>query len=305
MTCVGIIGGSGLYDLAGVADLREERVSTPFGEPSAPPVRGRLGDTDLVFVPRHGRGHVLLPSEINYRANIHALKQLGATRLISVSAVGSMREGIAPGDVVLADQFIDKTHRRVSTFFGEGVAGHVSFADPVCPELAGVLERAALASGLGDGGKVDRAKHRGRGAPPFVHRGGTYVCMEGPQFSTRAESLLHRNWGVDVIGMTAVTEAKLAREAELCFGLVALSTDYDCWHPEEEAVTASSVVEVVRQNVARAKAILRAALATVPAARNCACGHAAEHAIMTDRATIDAGAKARLATLWGAYLETR
>jgi 5'-methylthioadenosine phosphorylase len=210
---LGVLGGSGLYDLDGLTDVREHAVTTPFGEPSAPVVAGRLGEAHLLFLPRHGRGHRFLPSEINYRANVHALRQLGAERVLSISAVGSLKEGIAPGDVIVVDQFIDRTYRRATSFFGDGVVGHVSFAHPVCDALAGVVTVAAGAAGFAN-----------------VHRGGTYVCMEGPQFSTRAESILHGAWGAHAIGMTAATEAKLCREAELCFAALALVTDYDAWH---------------------------------------------------------------------------
>ncbi len=283
---VGILGGSGLYDLPDLSDRREEPLTTPFGEPSAAPVSGTLGRARVVFLPRHGRGHRLLPSEIDYRANIHALKQLGVERVISVSAVGSLRDDIHPGDVVLVDQFVDRTIRRTSTFFGDGVAGHVSFADPVCP-----LMMDALAAGA-----------RAAGSTRPVHRGGTYVCMEGPQFSTRAESQLHRSWGAHVIGMTAATEAKLCREAEMCFAVLALATDYDAWHPEEAAVTAGGVVEMLHANIERARGIVGAALQALPDARACACASAARHAILTDRAAIPADARQRLHVLFGRYL---
>ena len=299
---VGILGGSGLYDLEGLSDVREQAVDTPFGAPSAPLVRGRIGDVELLFVPRHGRGHRLLPSEINYRANVHALKQLGATKVISVSAVGSLREGLVPGDLVVVDQFIDKTFRRESTFFGGGIVGHVGYADPVCGALAGALHAQAVAHGFDAGAVEERSRSGARGRTRRAHGGGTYVCMEGPQFSTRAESLLHRSWGADVIGMTAATEAKLCREAELCYASLALVTDYDCWHPEEEAVSASSIIEVLLANVARAKEIVRAVLprlATLPA---CGCGSAAAHAIMTSPEVIPAAARERLKVLYGRYL---
>jgi 5'-methylthioadenosine phosphorylase len=266
---VGILGGSGLYDLEGLSDVREHALVTPFGAPSAPLVTGSIGDVRLVFVPRHGRGHRLLPSEINYRANVHALKQMGVEKVISVSAVGSLREGLTPGDLVVVDQFIDKTYRRESTFFGDGIVGHVSYADPVCGALAGALHAQAVALGFEAGLVEDRSRTGARGRPRRAYQGGTYVCMEGPQFSTRAESLLHRSWGADVIGMTAATEAKLCREAELCYASLALVTDYDCWHPEEDAVTASSVVEVLLANVNRAKEIVRAVL---PACRRADAG---------------------------------
>jgi 5'-methylthioadenosine phosphorylase len=284
---LGVLGGSGLYDLEGIEDVREEIVRTPFGDPSGPVVMGRVGEARLAFLPRHGRGHRLLPSEINYRANVHAMKQLGVERVLSVSAVGALGDGIAPGDLVLVDQFIDRSYRRVPTFFGDGVVGHVSFAEPVCAELAAVVAQAAVAAG---------------GAR--LHRSGTYLCMEGPQFSTRAESLLHRSWGAAVVGMTAATEAKLCREAELCFTQLALVTDYDCWHEEEAPVTAEAVLEVLLANVARAKEIVRRvlALAAGAGARGCACGRAAEHAILTSRDAIPPAARERLRTLYGRYL---
>jgi 5'-methylthioadenosine phosphorylase len=299
---VGILGGSGLYDLDGLSDLREEEVSTPFGAPSGPLVSGLVGDVRLIFLPRHGRGHRLLPSEINYRANVHALKQLGAQRVVSVSAVGSLREGMAPGDVVLVDQFIDKTHRRESTFFGDGVVGHVGYAEPVCAALAGALHAVALDLGFEAGGAEDRTRPGARARPRRVYRGGTYVCMEGPQFSTRAESFLHRSWGADVIGMTAATEAKLCREAELCYAALALVTDFDCWHPEEEAVSAASIVEVLLANVARAKEIVRGVLPRLAGLPACGCERAAAHAIMTSPEAIPAKARERLRVLYGRYL---
>jgi 5'-methylthioadenosine phosphorylase len=301
---IGILGGSGLYDLEGLSGVREQAVDTPFGSPSAPLIRGSVGggEVELIFVPRHGRGHRLSPSEINYRANVHALKQLGATKVISVSAVGSLREGLVPGDLVVVDQFIDKTYRRESTFFGDGIVGHVGYADPVCAALAGALHAQALAHGFEAGRPEERSRTGARGRTRRAHSGGTYVCMEGPQFSTRAESLLHRSWGADVIGMTGATEAKLCREAELCYASLALVTDYDCWHPEEEAVSASSIVEVLVANVARAKEIVRAVLPRLATLPSCGCGTAAAHAIMTSPEAIPAAARERLKVLYGRYL---
>jgi 5'-methylthioadenosine phosphorylase len=307
-TVVGIFGGSGLYDLDGLSDVREETVSTPFGAPSGPVVTGKIvdgaGEVRLLFLARHGRGHRLLPSEINYRANVHALKQLGATKVLSVSAVGSLREGLMPGDMVVIDQLIDRTHRRESTFFGDGVAGHVSYGDPVCAALSGAVYATALAVGLEAGRVEDRAGTGVVGRARRVYRGGTYVCMEGPQFSTRAESMLHRSWGADIIGMTAATEAKLCREAELCFSSLALVTDYDCWHPEETAVSASSVIEVLLANVSRAKDIVRRVLPSLAQAQlpPCGCASAAAHAIMTSPESIPAAARERLRVLYGRYL---
>jgi 5'-methylthioadenosine phosphorylase len=296
---LGVLGGSGLYDLDGLDDVREERVSTPFGEPSGPLVRGRLGGQELVFLARHGRGHRLSPSEINYRANVCALKMAGAERVLSVSAVGSLKDGVEPGDLVLVDQFIDRTYRRATSFFGDGVVGHVSFAHPVCAELADAAAAAALEAGLGDGVGAARADG-GRGR--LLHRGGTYVCMEGPQFSTRAESLLHRTWGATTIGMTAATEAKLCREAELCYASLSLVTDYDAWHDTEEAVTADGIIAVLKANVARAQDILRRTLPRAARPFACTCGRAAENAIVTAPDAMSAAARERLRALYRRYL---
>jgi 5'-methylthioadenosine phosphorylase len=285
---IGVFGGSGLYEFAGLEDVREVAVSTPFGEPSAPPLVGHFAGRAVVFIPRHGRGHRLLPSEVNYRANIHAFKQLGVTQVVSVSAVGSMKEEIRPGDFVLVDQFVDRTHRRASTFFGDGIAGHVAFADPVCTELTAVVAEGAR-----------EAATQGR----TVHLGGAYLCIEGPQFSTRAESNIYRSFGVSVIGMTGATEAKLCREAELCFSLVALATDYDCWHPEEASVTAAAVVEVMKVNVAAAQETLRRALPQLPTGRRCGCGSAARHAVLTSKDSISPASRDRLRALYGRYFE--
>ena len=300
---LGVLGGSGLYALPGLTDAREEDLETPFGRPSAPVLVGRLGDTRVAFLTRHGKGHRFSPSEVNFRANVHALKQVGVTRLLSISAVGSLRENIVPGDLVLVDQFIDKTHGRASTFFGGGVVGHVSFADPVCPAWVDVVAEAAGAAGVEETtGAAMPAGGHGQPARPRLHRSGTYVCMEGPQFSTRAESHLHRAWGAHVIGMTAATEAKLAREAELCFALLALSTDYDCWRTDEEAVSVESIIAVLNANVARAQAIVAEAARRFATVRPCRCGRAAEHAIFTAREAISAEARQRLRTLYGRYL---
>jgi 5'-methylthioadenosine phosphorylase len=289
MAAIGILGGSGLYDLAGLSDVCETPVSTPWGAPSAPPLVGSFAERRVIFIPRHGRGHRLSPSEINYRANVSALKQLGATQVISVSAVGSMREEIRPGDFVLPDQFIDRTHGRASTFFADGCVGHVSMADPVCPELTAAVATGARAAGLGEPSATGRR----------LHRGGAYVGIEGPQFSTRAESEVYRAQRVAVIGMTGVTEAKLCREAELCFTIVALATDYDCWHPEEESVTATAVVQVLRANVAAAQEVLRRTLPALPTPRRCPCPTAARHAILTSRDAISPAAGERLRGLYG------
>ena len=284
MAILGVIGGSGLYDLPGLHDVRREVLQTPFGDPSDAYVLGSLGDDQqLVFLPRHGQGHRLSPSEINYRANIHGMKQLGVTHLVSVSAVGSMREEIAPGHLVLPRQFIDRTSDRRRTFFGEGVVAHVAFADPVCPHLHDHLKAACFAAGA------------------TVHAGGTYLCIEGPQFSTRAESELYRSWHVDVIGMTGLPEAKLAREAELCFGTIALATDYDCWHDAHESVTVAQVVETMKTNVVMARDVLRTAALVLHRLndRSCDCAHALDHAVMTAPSQIPAAARERLSLLLG------
>jgi len=285
-TTIAVIGGSGLYALDGLEGVREQAVDTPFGEPSSPVVSGRLGGTQLLFLARHGIGHRLIPSEVNYRANIWALKSLGAEQVISVSAVGSMREDIHPGEFVIVDQLIDRTKGRPSTFFGDGMVGHVDFADPVCPSLAARLF--AAAEGLGT----------------TVHRGGTLMVMEGPAFSTRAESLMHRQLGVDLIGMTAMPEAKLAREAELCYATLAMATDYDCWHETEEDVSVMSVIEILKKNVENARAVLARVAADGPGeARDCSCASALEHAIITDRKLIPAEAIERLAPIVGRVLK--
>ena len=282
---VGVIGGSGLYKMEQFEVLDTIEVSTPFGMPSDALVLGRIGEREVVFLPRHGVGHRLLPSEINYRANIYALKSLGVEWVISVSAVGSMKEKIRPGDFVIPDQFIDLTKGRKSTFFGDGLVAHVSFADPVCPVLSSLLYEAA-----------SRLGYR-------VHRGGTYLCIEGPQFSTRAESLLYRSWRVDVIGMTNATEAKLAKEAELCYATVAMATDYDCWHEAEEDVSADAVIKVLMDNVERAKRLILEVVPEIPEERDCACKDALANAIITDRVRIPPETKRRLELIAGRYLK--
>jgi len=260
---VGVIGGSGLYSMEGLRSVREFRVRTPFGSPSDAIVVGTIDGIRVAFLSRHGRGHRLNPTEINYRANIYALKSLGVSRVISVSAVGSMKESIKPGDVVIPDQFIDLTKRRPSTFFEGGIVAHVAFGDPVCGGLTRAL--VATATGLG----------------ATVHDGGVYVCMEGPQFSTKGESRLYRQWGVDVIGMTNMPEAKLAREAELCYATMALATDYDCWHETEEDVTVEAILATLHRNVELAKRILREIIPSIDGADGCSCQHALDHAIIT------------------------
>lgn len=284
---VGIIGGSGLYHVEGLEQVREVRLRTPFGAPSDAIVVGVLGGMGVAFLSRHGRGHRINPSSINYRANIYALKSLGVTQVISISAVGSMKETIQPGHVVLPDQFIDLTKRRISTFFDEGIVAHVGFSEPVCSSLADVLEEA------------------GRSVGATLQRGGTYVCMEGPQFSTKAESRLYRQWGVDVIGMTNMPEAKLAREAELCYATMALATDYDCWHETEEAVTVEAILSTLHRNVALAKDVLKAAVPKLDADRACGCRRALAMALVTSPDKMSASAKRRLNLLIAPYVRTR
>jgi 5'-methylthioadenosine phosphorylase len=281
---VGVIGGSGLYQMEGLSAVEELALSTPFGEPSDAFLVGELGDVRLVFLPRHGRGHRIPPSAINFRANIWGLKKLGVDRILSLSAVGSMREDVAPGDFVVIDQFIDRTRHRADTFFDRDVVAHVMFADPVCEPLRRVLVEAARKIGV------------------RVHDGGTYVCMEGPQFSTRAESRLYRSWGVDVIGMTNLQEAKLAREAEISYATVAMATDYDCWHESHDDVSIDAILAIMNQNVQRARDLIRAAVPMLPADLGCGCGQALQHAIITDRSRIPAQARERLGLLIGRYL---
>ncbi len=284
MATVGVIGGSGLYVMESLEGIEEVRLSTPFGDPSDSYIVGTLAGTKMVFLSRHGRGHRILPHEINFRANIHGMKQLGVEWIFSVSAVGSMKEHIHPGHMVVPDQFFDRTKSRIPTFFGNGVAAHVTFADPVCPVLWKII---------GDAADQTNAT---------VHKGGTYLCMEGPQFSTRAESKVYRTWGVDVIGMTNIPEAKLAREAEICYATLALATDYDCWHETEEDVSIEAVLEIMRTNVETAQRILKLAVTQIPAERECGCPKALEHAILTDRSLIAVEVRERLALIAGKYL---
>ena len=285
MKTVGIIGGSGLYALEGVTEVETVSVDTPWGKPSDDPALGMLGDTKLVFLPRHGKGHKLMPSEINYRANIFAMKMLGAEWIISVSAVGSMREDIAPGHIVIPSQFYDHTKSRASTFFGDGIAAHVSMADPVCPSLSRALYEASLAAGA------------------TVHKDATYICMEGPQFSSRAESNIYRKWGVDVIGMTNMPEAKLAREAEICYSTLALSTDYDCWHEQHGDVTVDDVIETLMNNVALARKIIVNVLPVINENKECTCPNSLENAIITSRDAITPEVKDRLRILIKRYVQ--
>ena len=283
---IGIIGGSGLYEMEGLTDVKEVKIKTPFGDPSDKFILGTLSGRRLVFLPRHGKGHRILPTDINFRANIYAMKKLGVERIISVSAVGSMREEIEPGHIMIPSQFYDHTKRRISTFFGDGIVAHVGMADPVCNGLAEQLYRSSISVG---------AK---------THNGGIYLCMEGPQFSTRGESLIYRKWGVDVIGMTNVTEAKLAREAEICYATIALSTDYDCWHVSEDDVTVEAVIQIIKQNVDTAKKIIRDAVLNIPKERDCHCKDALANTIMTDPKLIPPKTKKRLELIIGKYIKT-
>ena len=281
---IGIIGGSGLYSMAGLTDTRELNVETPFGPPSDAYVTGALEGRRVAFLARHSRGHRILPTELNFRANIYGFKQLGVERIISMSAVGSLKEEHRPLDFVIPDQFFDRTSKRISTFFGDGVVAHVAFADPVCSEVAGVLGAACRRAGVT--GKL----------------GGTYVCMEGPQFSTKAESNVYRSWGMDVIGMTNLQEAKLAREAELCYATVAMVTDYDCWHPTHDSVTVEQIVANLLKNAENASKVIREAVGAMPNARECKCGQALATAILTDRDKIPAATRQKLALLLDKYL---
>jgi 5'-methylthioadenosine phosphorylase len=283
---IGVIGGSGLYEIEGLTNLQEVTVGTPFGAPSDTYMTGSLGDAELVFLPRHGRGHRLLPSEVNYRANIYGMKTLGVERIISVSAVGSMKEEIVPGQIVIPDQFFDRTQgKRAATFFGDGVVGHVQFADPVCVDLSAVLVKSA------------------RDVGATVHAGGTYLCIEGPNFSTRAESRIYRSWGVDIIGMTNLPEARLAREAEMCYGTVALATDYDCWHEGHDDVSVEAVIAIIQQNVATAKKIITTVVQNLTSQqKNCHCDEALKFAIMTDKSLIPSATQEALKPIIGKYL---
>jgi 5'-methylthioadenosine phosphorylase len=282
---IGIIGGSGLYQMEALNGARWVRVATPFGKPSDAFRVGTLDGRKVAFLARHGRGHVVAPSEINFRANIYAMKKLGVERILSVSAVGSLREDYRPMDMALPLQFFDRTRGRISTFFGGGLVAHVGFSDPMCPEVVDALEKACL------------------DAKVTVHRGGTYVCMEGPAFSTKAESNAYRSWGMDIIGMTNLQEAKLAREAEICYATLAMVTDYDCWHPKHEAVTVNQIIEYLNRNVENAREILRAGVRLLPKEHSCKCGSALAHAIITDRRKISPQAKKRLGLLVGKYLK--
>lgn len=281
---IGIIGGSGLYSMPGLTEIHEVPQETPFGAPSDAYVLGTLAGKKVAFLARHGRGHQILPSELNFRANIHGFKRLGVERILSVSAVGSLKEEHKPGEFLIVDQFVDRTRHRVDTFFGDGIVAHIAFADPVCPQLSEVMAKAC-----------QNAKVVGK-------RGGTYVCMEGPQFSTKAESNLYRSWGMDVIGMTNLQEAKLAREAEICYVTVAMVTDYDCWHPHHDSVTVDQIVAVLLKNAENACNVVREAVAAMPKERSCKCGAALAHAILTDKAKIPTETRKRLKLIIQKYL---
>ena len=281
---IGIIGGSGLYSMAGLTSPQEIKVRTPFGDPSEAIVLGILEGKRVAFLARHGRGHRILPGEINYRANIYAMKLLGVERIISVSAVGSLQEELRPGEFLVPDQFVDRTRQRVSTFFGEGLVAHVSFAHPTCAPVSAALADASVHCGV------------------KVHRRGTYICMEGPQFSTLAEANMHRQLHFEVVGMTNATEAKLAREAELCYSTIAMITDYDCWHPEHESVTASQIIALLNQNAENAQRVLREAVRALPADRSCKCGSALQHALVTDMKLVPPATKRRLAAILAKYI---
>ncbi|MEM7350494.1 MAG: S-methyl-5'-thioadenosine phosphorylase [Acidobacteriota bacterium] len=285
---IGVIGGSGLYGMEGLKVHEERRIETPFGDPSDAYILGEIDGAEVAFLARHGRGHRISPSELNFRANIFGFKTLGVERLLSVSAVGSMKIEYEPLHIVVPDQFYDRTRHRRDTFFGDGLVAHVSMADPVCPGLRGLLADSADAAGA------------------TVHRGGTYLCMEGPQFSTRGESMIYRSWGVDVIGMTNLQEAKLAREAEICYATLAMVTDYDCWHEEEEDVSVDAVLEVLRRNAAMGQDVIRRAASRIGQGEvlaDCHCGSALAAALITDRSAIPPATARRLAPIVGKYLD--
>jgi len=280
---IGIIGGSGLYSMPGFEAREEVDIDTPWGRPSDSYVVGELAGKPVAFLARHGRGHRISPSELNFRANIYAMKSLGVERILSLSAVGSLKDEHRPLDFVLPDQFFDRTRGRVSTFFGEGLVAHISFADPICPQLSDVLHKSARTVGVN------------------IKKGGTYLCMEGPAFSTKAESNVYRSWGMDVIGMTNLQEAKLAREAEICYVTVAMVTDYDCWHPAHDAVTVTDILDNLNQNAENACKVVAAAVAAMPPERTCKCGAALAHAIITDRKLVPGATRKKLDLIVGKY----
>jgi 5'-methylthioadenosine phosphorylase len=282
---IGIIGGSGLYEMETLTDVEQIKLDTPFGDPSDEYVVGTLEGVRVAFLPRHGRGHRISPSELNFRANIYGLKQLGVEQIISVTAVGSLKEHIHPLDVVVPDQFFDRTRQRVSTFFGDGLVAHIAFADPVCPELSELIYQTLVESGA------------------TVHKGGTYLCMEGPAFSTRAESNVYRQWGMSVIGMTNLQEAKLAREAEICYATMAMVTDYDCWHEEEEDVTVEAIIQNLMKNAALAKKVIQAVVPKMARERACLCANALEYALITDRSMVPEATRQKLDLIVGKYLQ--
>jgi len=282
---IGIIGGSGLYQMPGFTDAHEVEQQTPFGEPSDAYILGTLEGRQVAFLARHARGHKLLPSELNFRANIYGFKQLGVERIISVSAVGSLKEEHKPLDFVIPNQFFDRTRHRVDTFFGDGIVAHIAFGDPVCSEMTKVVRGACQTVGV------------------TAQRGGTYICMEGPQFSTKAESNVYRSWGADVIGMTNLQEAKLAREAEICYVTIAMVTDYDCWHPHHDSVTVEQILSVLAKNAENAAKVVTATVSTMPKTRSCKCGSALANAILTDPAKIPAATKEKLQLILGKYLK--
>jgi 5'-methylthioadenosine phosphorylase len=280
---IGVIGGSGLYSMPGFEAEEEVVLETPFGTPSDSYVVGKLAGREVAFLSRHGQGHRLSPSEINYRANVYGMKCLGVERIISLSAVGSLKEEHRPEDFVIPDQFFDRTRGRISTFFGEGLVAHISFAHPICPQLASLMVEACAAANV------------------HAKQGGTYLCMEGPAFSTKAESNVYRSWGMDVIGMTNLQEAKLAREAEICYVTVAMVTDYDCWHEDHDAVTVNQIIATLNKNAENACAVVAQAVARLPQARNCECGSALSHAIITDRKLVPEATRRKLGILVAKY----
>jgi 5'-methylthioadenosine phosphorylase len=280
---IGIIGGSGLYSMPGFTGVQEVRQQTPFGDPSDAYVLGTLEGRKVAFLARHARGHRILPSELNFRANIYGFKQLGVERIISISAVGSLKEEHKPLDFVLPDQFFDRTRHRVDTFFGDGIVAHIAFSDPICPELSRTVESACRKAGVA------------------VKRGGTYLCMEGPQFSTKAESNVYRSWGMDVIGMTNLQEAKLAREAEICYVTVAMVTDYDCWHPQHDSVTVDQIIAVLLKNAENATRVVKESVAAMPKDRSCKCGSALAHALLTERDKVPVATRTKLSLILDKY----